>query len=100
MRHKIDAHLEDMAARGEADRRNGSYARWLMSELGPIELEVPRTRTFSALRVVRAYPPRAPLRECGHCTARAGPPYGQPPTERREGGSILHADRGSIFDAD
>ncbi len=59
MRHKIDAHLEDMAARGEADRRNGSYTRWLMSELGPIELEVPRTRSFSALRVVRVYARRA-----------------------------------------
>ncbi len=29
---------------------------------------------------------RAPLRVGGHYTARAGPPYGQPPTERMEGG--------------
>ena len=26
----------------EADRRNGSYGRWLMTELGEIELGVPR----------------------------------------------------------
>jgi transposase-like protein len=55
----IDAHLERMAALGQADRRNGSYARWLLTELGPIELAVPRTRTFSALKAVRAYARRA-----------------------------------------
>ena len=55
----IDRHLEAMAARGAADRRNGSYRRWLMSELGDIELAVPRTRTYSALAVVRAYARRA-----------------------------------------
>jgi putative transposase len=55
----IDAHLERMAELGQADRRNGSYARWLLTELGPIELAVPRTRTFSALKVVRAYARRA-----------------------------------------
>jgi transposase-like protein len=51
----IDRHLERSAERGEADRRNGCYRRWLLTELGQIELAVPRTRTFSALRVVRAY---------------------------------------------
>ncbi len=51
----IDRHLEEMERLGEADRRNGSYRRWLMTELGEIELAVPRTRTFSALQVVRAY---------------------------------------------
>ena len=55
----IDEHLADMAARGAADRRNGSYRRWLMTELGEIELAVPRTRSFSALTVVRAYARRA-----------------------------------------
>jgi transposase-like protein len=48
-----------MAELGQADRRNGSYPRWLLSELGMIELHVPRTRTFSALKVVRAYARRA-----------------------------------------
>ncbi len=51
----IDRHLADMAERGAADRRNGTYRRWLMTELGEIELSVPRSRTYSALAVVRAY---------------------------------------------
>jgi putative transposase len=55
----IDEHLERMAELGQADRRNGYYARWLLTELGMIELHVPRTRTFSALKVVRAYARRA-----------------------------------------
>ena len=55
----IDRHLEEMAVREVADRRNGSYRRWLMTELGEIELCVPRTRTYSALAVVRAYARRA-----------------------------------------
>ena len=59
MAARIDCHLEEMAERGEADRRNDSYGRWLMTELGEIELRVPRTRRFSALGVVRAYAQRA-----------------------------------------
>jgi len=59
MDHLIDEHLERMAELGQADRRNGCYTRWLLTELGMIELHVPRTRTFSALRVVRAYARRA-----------------------------------------
>lgn len=51
----IDRHLAEIAERGAADRRNGSYRRWLMTELGEIELSVPRTRRYSALEVVRAY---------------------------------------------
>lgn len=59
MAETIDRHLERVAAHGEADRRNGCYARWLLTELGEIELHVPRPRTFSALKVVRAYARRA-----------------------------------------
>jgi transposase-like protein len=44
-----------VAERGEADRRNGSYRRRILSELGDIELSVPRTRTYSPVGVVRAY---------------------------------------------
>ena len=55
MAETIDRHLERIAERGQADRRNGCYRRWLLTELGALELAVPRTRTFSALRVVRAY---------------------------------------------
>jgi transposase-like protein len=59
MAETIDRHLERMAEVGAADRRNGCYTRWLLTELGEIELAVPRTRTFSALKVVRAYARRA-----------------------------------------
>jgi putative transposase len=55
----VDRHLAEMAARGEADRRNGSYHRHLLTELGDIELCVPRTRRYSPLAVVRAYARRA-----------------------------------------
>ena len=55
MAETIDRQLERLAERGEADRRNGCYRRGLLTELGRIELAVPRTRTFSALKVVQAY---------------------------------------------
>jgi putative transposase len=55
----VDRHLDEIAEHEVADRRNGSYRRWLMTELGEIELSVPRTRTYSALEVVRAYARRA-----------------------------------------
>ena len=45
-----------MAERGQADRRNGCYRRWLLTELGALELAVPRTRTLSALRWSRPTP--------------------------------------------
>ena len=51
----IDDHLARMATLEQADRRNGSYPRHLLSELGDIELAVPRTRHFSANAVLRAY---------------------------------------------
>jgi transposase-like protein len=59
MAETIDLHLERIAERGQADRRNSCYRRWLLTELGHIELAVPRTRTFSALTVVWAYARRA-----------------------------------------
>jgi transposase-like protein len=55
MKDRIDRHLEEMARRAEADRRNGSYQRNLLTELGNIELQVPRTRRMSAVALVRAY---------------------------------------------
>jgi transposase-like protein len=59
MAETIDRHLARMAEVGAPDRRNGCYPRWLLTELGMIELRVPRTCTFSALKVVRAYARRA-----------------------------------------
>jgi putative transposase len=55
MAQLVDRHLDEMARRGVADRHNGSYRRHLLTELGDIELSVPRTRRFSAHAVLRAY---------------------------------------------
>ncbi len=59
MGQAIDEHLDRMAALDQADRRNGSYRRHLLTELGEIELAVPRTRRFAPIAVVRAYARRA-----------------------------------------
>jgi transposase-like protein len=55
MEERISEHLELMGLQLKADRRNGTYVRHLLTELGDIELEVPRTRRMSAVEVVRAY---------------------------------------------
>jgi transposase-like protein len=52
--------LAELAAAGVADRRNGAYRRELLTTLGVIELQVPRSRTFSPIAVVRAYARREP----------------------------------------
>ena len=49
--------LDDVAMR---DRRNGSYSRRLLSELGDIELSVPRTRRFCPTEVLKSCARRAP----------------------------------------
>jgi len=54
MESRLDRYLRDME-RALADRRNGFYTRHLLTELGDIELHVPRTRHWSAVEVVRAY---------------------------------------------
>lgn len=59
MQDRISRHLEEMARKVEADRRNGSFSRHLLTELGDIELQIPRTRRTSAVGVVRAYARRA-----------------------------------------
>ena len=59
MHEAVDAHLLGVAERAEADRRNGTYRRRILTELGDIELSVPRTRTYSPVAVVRAYARRA-----------------------------------------
>lgn len=55
MRDRIDRHLEEMGRSGESDRRNGSFSRHLLTELGDIELHIPRSRRTSAVGVIRAY---------------------------------------------
>jgi hypothetical protein len=59
MGQAIDDHLDRMAVLDQADRRNGSYRRHLLTELGEIELAVPRTRYFAPTAVLRAYARRA-----------------------------------------
>jgi len=60
MQERITHYLDQMARLGEVDRRNGSFSRHLLTELGDIELSIPRTRRFSPLSIVRAYARRAP----------------------------------------
>jgi transposase-like protein len=40
---------------GVADRRNGSYERHLLTEIGDLILAVPRTRTFNPVSLLDAY---------------------------------------------
>jgi len=60
MQERITYYLEEMARLGEVDRRNGSFSRHLLTELGDIELSIPRTRRFSPVSILRAYARRAP----------------------------------------
>jgi putative transposase len=54
MNGRIDRYLRELG-RSLPDRRNGSFPRHLLTEMGDIELDVPRTRHWSAVGVVRAY---------------------------------------------
>lgn len=51
----VDRYLDQLATDDAADRRNGYYRRHLLTELGDIELQVPRTRRYSPVEVIRAY---------------------------------------------
>lgn len=51
----VDRYLDQLGADETADRRNGYYRRHLLTELGDIELSVPRTRRYSPVEVIRAY---------------------------------------------
>jgi len=54
MEDRLDRYLMDMG-RSLPDRRNGYFSRHLLTELGDIQLDVPRTRHWSAVDVVRAH---------------------------------------------
>lgn len=60
MAKAVEAHLEQLEADDAADRRNGYYQRHLLTELGDIELNVPRTRRYSPVEVIRVYARRTP----------------------------------------
>lgn len=55
MRDRQAAYLAELTLHGGRDRRNGYYRRHLLTVLGDIELAVPRTRTYSAARVLGRY---------------------------------------------
>ena len=59
MAEAVDVWLDDLGIDDRADRRNGSYRRHLLTELGDIELSVPRTRRYSPAGVLRAYARRS-----------------------------------------
>ena len=56
----VDRHLAALDSDSGPDRRNGTYRRGLLTELGDIELRVPRTRRYSPIEVLRAYARRSP----------------------------------------
>ena len=55
MHNRIDAHLSQVRHQGISDRRNGSYPRHLLTEIGDLELQIPRTRTTSAISVLKRF---------------------------------------------
>lgn len=59
MKNAVDAYLEDLSRQEVPDRRNGSYRRHLLTELGDIELQVPRTRTFNPIGILQKFARRA-----------------------------------------
>ena len=60
MAEAVDGWLDSLDGLAMRDRRNGHYTRWLMTELGDIELRVPRTRHFCPTEVLKSYARRAP----------------------------------------
>jgi transposase-like protein len=55
MHNGIDAYLSQIRERGLIDRRNGTYSRHLLTEVGDLELQIPRTRTTSAISVLKRF---------------------------------------------
>ncbi len=55
MHNSMDAYLSQVRDRELSDRRNGSYPRHLLTELGDLELQIPRTRTASAISVLKRF---------------------------------------------
>jgi putative transposase len=59
MDNAVDAQLEQKRAQGLPDRRNGSYPRHLLTEIGDLLLRIPRSRTFSARLLLKRFARRA-----------------------------------------
>ena len=59
MAEAVDCWLDSLDGSAMRDRRNGFYSRHLLTELGAIELSVPRTRRFCPTGVLRSHAMRA-----------------------------------------
>jgi transposase-like protein len=64
MEERVAGHLSWAYQKGIPDRRNGVYVRHLLTELGDIELSIPRTRSFSPKGIIAAYARR--IKEIDH----------------------------------
>ena len=64
MEERVAGHLSWAYQKGISDRRNGSYIRHVLTELGNIILSIPRTRCFSPRGIIAAYARR--VREIDH----------------------------------
>ena len=64
MEQQVAGHLSWAYQRGIPDRRNGSYVRHVLTELGNVMLTIPRTRRFIPRGVLAAYARR--VREIDH----------------------------------
>ncbi len=64
MEERLARHLSWVFSKGIPDRRNGSYPRRVLTELGTIMLSVPRTRLFSPKGIIASYARR--IREIDH----------------------------------
>jgi putative transposase len=55
LHNRVDEYLEQIRSQGLSDRRNGYFSRHLLTELGNLELSIPRTRTFSPVALLKTY---------------------------------------------
>lgn len=55
MQERIAHHLAWVFGKGIPDRRNGSYLRTVITELGSVIISIPRTRLFSPKGIIEAY---------------------------------------------
>jgi len=55
MHNAVDVHLDEMRSAGLRDRRNGGFCSHLLTEVGDLELRIPRTRRFSAHVLIKRF---------------------------------------------
>jgi len=60
LHRRVDEYLEQVRAGDPPDRRNGSYFRHLLTSMGDIQIEVPRTRLFNPVGALKRYARRCP----------------------------------------